>query len=174
MTRRPCFCAPYHYRLDWNIWFLGFKPHQSMLQRRERWLFAFLLKLLAGDPPALSLLAAGAADGAAFRDPEPPHARKAPRYAKVDMYRYSMAEPLWLLAARWWRAPATPLVWWSRVTGYRPRADPYLRRLERRDASRHDIKVLIHKRIKRVVLGSSHNENNAQYFTISRYPEPWP
>ena len=96
MTRRPCFCAPYHYRLDWNIWFLGFKPHQSMLQRRERWLFAFLLKLLAGDPPALSLLAAGAADGAAFRDPEPPHARKAPRYAKVDMYRYSMAEPLYI------------------------------------------------------------------------------
>ena len=86
-----------------------------MLQRRERWLFAFLLKLLAADPPALSLLAAGAADGAAFRDPEPPHARKAPRYAKVDMYRYSMAEPLWLLAARWWRAPATPLVWWSRA-----------------------------------------------------------
>ncbi|EOD31500.1 hypothetical protein EMIHUDRAFT_231911 [Emiliania huxleyi CCMP1516] len=36
VTRRPCFCAPYHYRLDWNIWFLGFKPHQSMLQRRER------------------------------------------------------------------------------------------------------------------------------------------
>jgi hypothetical protein len=20
VTRRPCFCAPYHYRLDWNIW----------------------------------------------------------------------------------------------------------------------------------------------------------
>ena len=23
LTRRPCFCAPYHYRLDWNIWFIG-------------------------------------------------------------------------------------------------------------------------------------------------------
>ena len=24
-------------RLDWNIWFLGFKPHAAMLEQRERW-----------------------------------------------------------------------------------------------------------------------------------------
>ena len=30
LTRRPCFCAPYHYRLDWNIWFIGFKPQRPV------------------------------------------------------------------------------------------------------------------------------------------------
>mmetsp|Transcript_12525 Transcript_12525/g.30245 ORF Transcript_12525/g.30245 Transcript_12525/m.30245 type:complete len:602 (+) Transcript_12525:200-2005(+) len=39
LTRRPCFCAPYHYRLDWNIWFIGFKPHKRYLHHRESWLF---------------------------------------------------------------------------------------------------------------------------------------
>ena len=37
VKRRPCFCAPYHHRLDWNVWFIGFKPHRAMLQRRESW-----------------------------------------------------------------------------------------------------------------------------------------
>lgn len=117
VTRRPCFCAPYHYRLDWNIWFIGFKPHQAMLQQRERWLYALLAQLLAdgADAAAVKLLDASAADGPAFRDPRPPHAPRKPRLAKVDMYHYEMAEPLWTLAARWWRAPAAPLTWWKRT-----------------------------------------------------------
>ena len=46
IRRRPCFSAPYHYRLDWNIWFLGFKPHQGMLRQRESWMFQLLTKIL--------------------------------------------------------------------------------------------------------------------------------
>ena len=30
VRRRPCFSAPYHHRLDWNIWFIGFKPHRPV------------------------------------------------------------------------------------------------------------------------------------------------
>ena len=30
VRRRPCFCAPYHHRLDWNVWFIGFKPHRPV------------------------------------------------------------------------------------------------------------------------------------------------
>jgi hypothetical protein len=30
------------------------------------------------------------------------------------MYHYTMAEPLWRLAARWWHDPGAPLVWWRR------------------------------------------------------------
>ena len=56
VTRRPCFCAPYHYRLDWNIWFIGFKPHTAMLRQRERWLYSLLSKLLQGDAKVLELL----------------------------------------------------------------------------------------------------------------------
>ena len=46
LRRRPCFCAPYHYRVDWNIWFIGFKPHLTMLQQREHWVYALLIKML--------------------------------------------------------------------------------------------------------------------------------
>ena len=57
VRRRPCFSAPYHHRLDWNIWFIGFKPHRQMLDGRERWLYAFLAQLLRdGDAPARRLL----------------------------------------------------------------------------------------------------------------------
>ena len=47
-SRRPCFCAPYHYRVDWNIWFLGFKPHKMYLNRREFWMYTLLTRLLEG------------------------------------------------------------------------------------------------------------------------------
>ena len=50
ITRRPCFCAPYHYRLDWNIWFLGFPPHTRMLEYREQWLYRLVEKLLDPRP----------------------------------------------------------------------------------------------------------------------------
>ena len=53
VRRRLCFCAPYHYRADWNIWFIGFKPHQQMLQQRESWLYSLLIKMLqTGDKDA--------------------------------------------------------------------------------------------------------------------------
>ena len=86
-----------------------------MLQRRERWLYSLLAKLLADDQSVFALLAAGAADGPAFHDLASPHTRKAPRIAKVDMYHYEMAESLWALAARWAHDPAAPLVWWRRT-----------------------------------------------------------
>ena len=104
VTRRPCFCAPYHYRLDWNIWFIGFKPHAGMLQQREAWLYAFIAKLLSGDDLAVSLLDRSA------RCVFTPHA--APRYAKVDMYHYTMSAPLWELAPRW--AQGDIVTWWHR------------------------------------------------------------
>eukprot|EP00494_Astrolonche_serrata_P008455 UN08494 len=36
VNRRPIICAPYHYRLDWNIWFIGFPPHKHYLTGREK------------------------------------------------------------------------------------------------------------------------------------------
>ena len=112
LTRRPCFCAPYHYRLDWNIWFLGFKPHGQMLRQREGWLVPFVAKLLRADAGALSLLAAGAADGPAFRS-SPDGKARAPTYAKVDMYHYEMAAPLWEIVWEYWRGERP--AWWRRT-----------------------------------------------------------
>ncbi|KAL7539404.1 hypothetical protein ACHAXR_009258 [Thalassiosira sp. AJA248-18] len=108
--RRPCFCAPYHYRLDWNIWFIGFKPHQSMLQRQERWMFELIHKILDANVayglqrPWLALLDSRSVD---FLNRSPM------RYAKVEMYRYRMANPLWIIASKWVRGEE--VIWWNRT-----------------------------------------------------------
>ena len=110
VARRPCFSAPYHHRLDWNIWFIGFKPHQQMLRGREQWLYAFLAKLLDGDALARSLLAPASRDDAARLG------GGADALAKVDMYRYEMRAPLWDLAGEALRElGAAPVVWWNRT-----------------------------------------------------------
>lgn len=75
-----------------------------MLQRREQWLYALLAKLLAADTRALSLLDPSAR--VAFEGSPPP------RFAKVDMWHYRMAAPLWELAPRWWRREE--VTWWRR------------------------------------------------------------
>ena len=110
VARRPCFSAPYHHRLDWNIWFIGFKPHQQMLRGREQWLYAFLAKLLDGDALARSLLAPASRDDAARLG------GGADARAKVDMYHYEMRAPLWDLAGEALRElGAAPVVWWNRT-----------------------------------------------------------
>jgi len=109
VKRRPCFCAPYHYRLDWNIWFIGFKPHQSMLQRRESWMYELIRKMLLIDAtksieqPWLELL-----------DPSSANLLQhiPMKYAKVDMYRYRMADTLWEIARNWFRG--FEVIWWNR------------------------------------------------------------
>jgi hypothetical protein len=111
VKRRPCFCAPYHYRLDWNIWFIGFKPHQSMLQRRERWVFELLRKILlvsdggrlGKDKPWLALLDASSADWLKLNPV---------KYAKIDMYQYRMADPIWIIAGKFLRQEE--VIWWTR------------------------------------------------------------
>lgn len=112
LNRRPCFCAPYHYRLDWNIWFLGFPPHQSMLRQREGWMMELVQKLLqpqAQPRPWLYLLDPTSAE--LLRSNFYNHHR-APLAAKVDMYHYQMNKALWGLLMDWIRG--RKLVWWNR------------------------------------------------------------
>jgi hypothetical protein len=49
--RRPCVVSPYHYRLDWQIWFAAMSSIG-----REPWLVAMIAKLLRGDPDLKPLL----------------------------------------------------------------------------------------------------------------------
>ena len=100
LTRRPCFNAPYHYRLDWNIWFLGFKPHQQMLQQREGWLYVFLEKVLSGQEAPLRLLDAESAE--LLRKMMRGKKRSKLLLAKVEMYRYRMSMPLWEICREWY------------------------------------------------------------------------
>ena len=125
VQRRPCFCAPYHYRLDWNIWFIGFKPHQAYLRQREQWLFTLIHKIL--DPnldkrPWLRLLDS-TSNHRLSRIYESPLSssslsNKAPLMVKVDMYRYRMSASLWTIL---WKSLTTSnqsgdvVVWWNRT-----------------------------------------------------------
>jgi Lipase maturation factor len=47
----PCWVTPYHYRLDWQMWFAGLGNAQ-----REPWILNLVYKLLSNDRPVLGLL----------------------------------------------------------------------------------------------------------------------
>merc|ERR1719354_1551957 len=97
LDRRPCFCAPYHYRLDWNIWFVGFPDHygshKHWLERREKWIWNFVYKLLKKDEEVLKLL-----DRASV---ERIYKNGTPKYIKCDMYHYKI-RPFWSEGTDWW------------------------------------------------------------------------
>lgn len=71
LDRRPCFITPYHYRLDWQLWFAA----KSNVDRQP-WFLHLVDKLLRGESTPKSLLA---------HDPFPD---KPPRYLRVSLYRY--------------------------------------------------------------------------------------
>ncbi len=84
LYRRPCFCAPYQYRLDWQVWFAAMSgPSQYP------WIFNLVWKLLHNDPGALCLLA-----GNPFPD-------EAPSYVRIRLFRYQFA-PLSHPNGQWW------------------------------------------------------------------------
>jgi hypothetical protein len=75
-NRRPCLVTPFHYRLDWQLWFAAMSRPE-----RQPWLVHFVKKLLEGDTGARSLLA---------HDPFP---EAPPTYVRVDLYRYEFTSP---------------------------------------------------------------------------------
>lgn len=52
VRRRPAFVSPYHWKLDWQMWFAAMSAPS-----RHPWIFPFLRKLLEGDRAVLGLLA---------------------------------------------------------------------------------------------------------------------
>jgi hypothetical protein len=71
VQRRPCWITPYHYRLDWQMWFASLSEAS-----REPWLVHLVYKLLRNDAGALSLLN------------ESPFQGQPPRYVRAERYRY--------------------------------------------------------------------------------------
>jgi hypothetical protein len=72
----PCVITPYHYRLDWQIWFAAMSSPNEY-----PWTLHFVWKLLHGDPETLSLLA-----GNPFPD-------RPPRFVRARLYIYHFARP---------------------------------------------------------------------------------
>ena len=75
-ARPPCVITPYHYRLDWQIWFAAMSSPNEY-----PWTLRFVWKLLHADEDTLSLLA-----GNPFPD-------RPPRYVRARLYVYRFAPP---------------------------------------------------------------------------------
>jgi Lipase maturation factor len=85
VRRRPCIVSPYHWRLDWQMWFAAMSPADF-----HPWIFVLVQRLLEGDRKILSLFA---------RNPFPD---APPRYVRADWYRYQFTKP-------------GERAWWSRA-----------------------------------------------------------
>ena len=81
--RRPCWVSPYHYRLDWQMWFAAMPGAPT-----PHWLVKLVAKLLGGDAAARALLAPGAFDD------------RPPRWIRGRLYRYEFTDPG---ERGWWR-----------------------------------------------------------------------
>jgi hypothetical protein len=102
--RRPCLVSPYHYRLDWQMWFVGNGAARGEPIEDEPWLVHLVWQLLRGEPGPRRLLA---------RDP---FADAPPRWIRAGLWRYRFSET---------RADGA---WWTRE-----RVDEYLRPLSADD-----------------------------------------
>ncbi|XP_064601523.1 lipase maturation factor 1-like [Liolophura sinensis] len=89
ITRRPCIISPYHYRLDWLMWFAAFQNFQY-----NPWLVHLAVKLLANEPTATSLI-----DYNPFQGKPPPKFIRAEHY----QYRYTRIGSKAATKGQWWR-----------------------------------------------------------------------
>jgi hypothetical protein len=76
VNRRPCIVSPYHWRLDWQMWFAAMSPPDL-----HPWIFALVQKLLAGEKRILRLFAHN------------PFPDAPPKFIRADWYRYQFTKP---------------------------------------------------------------------------------
>jgi hypothetical protein len=69
--RAPCWVTPYHYRLDWQMWFAGLSRAEH-----EPWIVHLVYELLQGDRAVLGLLRSN------------PFPDAPPRFVRASLYRY--------------------------------------------------------------------------------------
>jgi hypothetical protein len=103
--RRPCLVSPYHYRLDWQMWFVGNDAARGEAIEDEPWLVHLVWQLLRGEKGPKRLLA-----GDPFPDAPP-------RWIRAGLWRY-----------RFTRSRADG-AWWERE-----RVGEYLRPISADDA----------------------------------------
>jgi hypothetical protein len=74
VDRRPCWITPYHYRLDWQLWFVPLSPDYQ-----RPWFLSLTRKLLQADPAVLALFS---------KNPFP---ESPPHFIRASFYRYKFA-----------------------------------------------------------------------------------
>ncbi len=92
VERRPCWVTPYHLRLDWQMWFSAMRP-----QIQEPWLVTLAQKMLENDPLVDRQLAYNPFAGGT-----------APRFIKMDLYRYEFTNRSSSSGAWWQRSYVKP------------------------------------------------------------------
>lgn len=92
LDKRPPQWAPYHLRLDWQLWFAAMQPRPGP---RQRWFTAFLESLLKNDEEVLSLISHN------------PFPDSPPERVRVIRYRYRFTSPEERReTGRWWSREA--------------------------------------------------------------------
>ena len=81
--RRPCVVSPYHWGLDWQMWFAAMSSPEF-----HPWILTLMQKLLEGEERILRLLAHN------------PFPNASPKFIRADLYRYRFSEPG---ERAWWR-----------------------------------------------------------------------
>lgn len=76
LQRRPPLVSPYHYKLDWQMWFAAMSDY-----RHQPWLVHYVYLLLVGDAGALSLLGNN------------PFGEAPPHFIRAELYEYRFARP---------------------------------------------------------------------------------
>ena len=82
VNRRPCIVSPYHWRLDWQMWFAAMSPPDS-----HPWILTLMQRLLEDEKRILRLFA---------RNPFP---NAPPTFIRADWYRYQFTKPS---QRAWW------------------------------------------------------------------------
>ena len=77
-ARRPCLVTPYHYHLDWQLWFSAMRP-----TLQEEWLFRLAIRLLEGDREILALFEKN------------PFGDAPPKWIRMNLYRYRFGSSTW-------------------------------------------------------------------------------
>ena len=89
--RRPCLISPYHYRLDWQMWFVGNGAAHGETIEDEPWLVHLVWQLLAGVGSPKSLFS---------RDP---FVLSPPKWIRADIWRYAFTRDRAGEQGAWWR-----------------------------------------------------------------------
>jgi hypothetical protein len=87
VDRSPCWITPYHYRLDWQLWFVPLSPDYQ-----RRWFLSLTNKLLRGDAAVLALFEHN------------PFPERPPRFVRATFFRYRFAALA--SGSTWRREPA--------------------------------------------------------------------
>lgn len=85
VDRRPCLISPYHYRLDWLMWFAAFQSYEY-----NPWLVSLAGKFLLNDKNFTDQMIAK----------NPFNERKPPMYVRADLYLYEYADGN---SSSWWK-----------------------------------------------------------------------